>query len=323
MRRYQKFISAITAVLLLSTYTNVAYGASKSQKVTSAFENYLDSVNFTYDAEMTSAASTYEPRITVSQNKLLAAQSQFLNVNQVTILKTTSYSSNPPIAIDAVNCPTTRPDCKSVMKSNEFIAGEITNIYNFVGGVEAFTKSSSIQMNTGMLQTLDSQIKDGLIKLNNPSGYTDAVTTIRFETSNFESLNKQYQSAKYSITSKRDNGLLVESALLAAQRAAKSPSSYDKAFVAALKFEQNRVKLNELASTPWRYINSYKALSSALSVTRLSDQADIVAENYSYSRALGINSSCGTTFTNDSSFKSLFALIATIYKQATKVTIKL
>ena len=323
MKRYQKVCVVFTALMFSVSYPTSAYGVSKSQKVTDAFESYLERVNTTYDAEMTSAVSTYEPQIKVSQNKLLAAQSQFLNVNQVTILKTTSYSSNPPVAIDAVNCPTTRPDCKSVMKSNEFIAGEITNIYNFVGGVEAFTKSSFIQMNTGMLQTLDSQIKDGLIKLNNPSGYTDAVTTIRFETSNFESLNKQYQSAKYSITSKRDTGLLVESALLAAQRAAKSPSNYDKAFVAALKFEQNRVKLNELASTPWRYINSYKALSSALSVTRFSDQADTVADNYSYSRALSINSSCGTTFTNDSSFKSLFGLIATIYKQATKVTIKL
>ena len=95
------------------------------------------------------------------------------------------------------------------------------------------------------------------------------------------------------------------------------------AFVVALKFEQNRLKLNELASTPWKYINSYKALSSAISVTRLSDKADIVGENYSYSRALGINSSCGTAFTGENDFKSIFNLVASVYKQATKVSLKI
>lgn len=307
MRRYQKFITLITAVLLLSSYTNVAYGASKSQKVTGAFENYLDSVNTTYDAEMTSAANLYQPQIKSTQTKISDAKVRFLASNQVKVLKlgdNRNYWGN-------FDCPATRPACIDVDKGPRFQVGEVTTI------------KSLIADKTEYLEEIDIILNLGLIEITNLSTYQEASKTIRSETLNLNSLNQQYKNSQNSITSKRDTGLNVEIALLAAERAAKSPSSYDKAFVAALKFEQNRVKLNELASTPWRYINSYKALSSALSVTRLSDQADTVAENYSYSRALSINSSCGTTFTNDSSFKSLFGLIATIYKQATKVTIKL
>lgn len=307
MRRYQKVITLITAVLLLSSYTNVAYGASKSQKVTSAFENYLDSVNSTYDAEMTSAANLYQPQIKSTQTKISDAKVRFLASNQVKVLKlgdNRNYWGN-------FDCPATRPACIDVDKGPRFQVGEVTTI------------KSLIADKTEYLEEIDIILNLGLIEITNLSTYQEASKTIRSETLNLNSLNLQYKSSQNSITSKRDTGLNVEIALLAADRAAKSPSSYDKAFVAALKFEQNRVKLNELASTPWRYINSYKALSSALSVTRLSDQADTVAENYSYSRALSINSSCGTTFTNDSSFKSLFGLIATIYKQTTKVTIKL
>jgi hypothetical protein len=307
MKRHKKFYIVLTALVLLVPYSTSAYGASKSQKVSDAFESYLESVDTTYDAEMLSAANLYQPRINSAQTKISDAKLKFLSSNQVRVVKlgdNRNYWGN-------FDCPTTRPACIDVDKGPRFQVGEVTTI------------KSLIADKTEYLEEIDIILNLGLIEITNLSTYQEASKTIRSETLNQNSLNLQYKSSQNSITSKRDNGLNVEIALLAAQRAAKSPSSYDKAFVAALKFEQNRVKLNELASTPWRYINSYKALSSAVSVTRLSDQADIVAENYSYSRALGINSSCGTTFTNDSSFKSLFALIATIYKQATKVTIKL
>jgi hypothetical protein len=307
MKRHKKFYIVLTALVLLVPYSTSAYGASKSQKVSDAFESYLESVDTTYDAEMLSAANLYQPRINSAQTKISDAKLKFLSSNQVRVVKlgdNRNYWGN-------FDCPTTRPACIDVDKGPRFQVGEVTTIKNLIAD------------KTEYLEEIDIILNLGLIEITNLSTYQEASKTIRSETLNLNSLNLQYKSSQNSITSKRDNGLNVEIALLAAQRAAKSPSSYDKAFVAALKFEQNRVKLNELASTPWRYINSYKALSSAVSVTRLSDQADIVAENYSYSRALGINSSCGTTFTNDSSFKSLFDLIATIYKQATKVTIKL
>jgi hypothetical protein len=307
MKRYQKICVVFTALMLLVSYSTSAYGASKSQKVTDAFESYLERVNIIYDAEILSAGNLYQPQIKSAQTKISDAKLKFLSSSQVKVVKlgdNRNYWGN-------FDCPATRPACIDVDKGPKFQVGEVTTIKSLIADKTEYLEEIEIILNLGLIEII------------NLSTYQEASKTIRSETLNLNSLNLQYKSSQNSITSKRDTGLNVEIALLAAQRAAKSPSNYDKAFVAALKFEQNRVKLNELASTPWRYINSYKALSSALSVTRFSDQADTIADNYSYSRALSINSSCGTTFTNDSSFKSLFGLIATIYKQATKVTIKL
>jgi hypothetical protein len=307
MQRLKKVCVLFTLLVLSFANSSNAYSASKSQKVTDAFETYLASVETTYDAEKLLAANQYEPQIRATQMKINDAKSKFLTANQVKVLKqgdSRNYWGN-------FDCPKTRPDCIYVDKGPLFQIGEITTFKSFITDKNEYLDEIDLILNLGLIEIL------------NLTTYQEASKTIRSETLNLYSLNQQYKNAQNLITSKRDTGRNVESALLAAQRAAKSPSNYDKAFVAALKFEQNRVKLNELASTPWRYINSYKALSSAVSVTRLSDQADIVAENYSYSRAVGINSSCGTAFTNDSSFKSLFGLIATIYKQATKVSIKL
>lgn len=307
MKRYQKICVVFTALILSVFYSTSAYGASKSQKVTDAFESYLERVNIIYDAEILSAGNLYQPQIKSAQTKISDAKLKFLSSSQVKVVKlgdNRNYWGN-------FDCPATRPACIDVDKGPKFQVGEVTTIKSLIADKTEYLEEIEIILNLGLIEII------------NLSTYQEASKTIRSETLNLNSLNLQYKSSQNSITSKRDTGLNVEIALLAAQRAAKSPSNYDKAFVAALKFEQNRVKLNELASTPWRYINSYKALSSALSVTRFSDQADTIADNYSYSRALSINSSCGTTFTNDSSFKSLFGLIATIYKQATKVTIKL
>ena len=307
MKRYEKVCVVLTALILSVATSTGAYGISKSQKVADAFESYLESVNATYDAELLSAANLYEPQIKSTQTKISDAKSRFLTANQVKVLKQgefRGYWGN-------FDCPKTRPDCIYVDKGALFQIGEITTFKSFITDKNEYLDEIDIILNLGLIEIL------------NLTTFQEASKTIRSETLNLNSLNQQYKNTQNSITSKRDAGLNVEIALLAAQRASKNPSNYDKAFVAALKFEQNRVKLNELASTPWRYINSYKALSSALSVTRLSDQADTVADNYSYSRALSINSSCGTTFTNDSYFKAIFSLIATIYKQATKVTIKL
>jgi hypothetical protein len=307
MKRYQKICVVFTALMLSVSYSTSAYGASKSQKVTDAFESYLERVNIIYDAEILSAGNLYQPQIKSAQTKISDAKLKFLSSSQVKVVKlgdNRNYWGN-------FDCPATRPACIDVDKGPKFQVGEVTTIKSLIADKTEYLEEIEIILNLGLIEII------------NLSTYQEASKTIRSETLNLNSLNLQYKSSQNSITSKRDTGLNVEIALLAAQRATKSPSNYDKAFVAALKFEQNRVKLNELASTPWRYINSYKALSSALSVTRFSDQADTIADNYSYSRALSINSSCGTTFTNDSSFKSLFGLIATIYKQATKVTIKL
>lgn len=307
MKRYKKFVLVLTVVLLSNFYSGIAFGATKSQQVLNAFENYLDKVESTYEVEISNAANLYQPQINSTQNKISDAQITILSANQVKVLKQgdfRSYWGN-------FDCSKTRPDCIYVDKGPLFQVGELITI------------KSLIADKTEYLDEMDIIIKLGLVEITNFSTYQEASKTIRSEIANLNRLNQQYKTVQSSIMAKRDSGRSVEIALLAAQRAAKSPSNYDKAFVVALKFEQNRLKLNELASTPWKYINSYKALSSAISVTRLSDKADIVGENYSYSRALGINSSCGTAFTGENDFKSTFNLVASVYKQATKVSLKI
>jgi hypothetical protein len=307
MKKKQKLSLGLTILVVLASFSNSAYGATKSQKVTSAFENYLSDLNSTYDTEMLNASNLYQPQIKSAQSKISDAKLRFLSSNQIKVLKlgdNRNYWGN-------FDCPASRTACIDVDKGPKFQVGEITTI------------KSLIADKTEYLDEIDIILGLGLIEITNLPTYQEASKTIRSETANLNSLTKQYQGAQNAITVKRDTGLTVETALLAAERAGKNPSNYDKAFVVALKFEQNRIKLNNLASTPWKYINNYKALSSAISITRLSDQADIVSSNYSYSRASNINSSCGTAFTGESDFKSFFNLVSTIYKAATKVTLKL
>ena len=308
MKRYQK-VCVVFAVLMLSgSCSTSAYGASKSQKVIDAFENYSESVDSTYYAELLSASNVYQPQIDLVNKKIKDAKLRFLASNQVKVLKlgdNRNYWGN-------FDCPTTRPSCIYVDKGPLFQVGEVTNIKSLIADKNEY------------LDEIDIILGLGLIEIINLPTYQEASKTIRSETVNLNTITQQYKGQQNTISLKKyTTGIAAEMGLLAAQRAAKSPSNYDKAFVVALKFEQNRLKLNELASTNWKYINNYKALSSAISVTRISNQADSVSDNYSYSRAASINSSCGSTFTGESGFKSSFNLVASVYKMASKVSIKL
>ena len=308
MKRYQK-VCVVFAVLMLSgSCSTSAYGASKSQKVIDAFENYSESVDSTYYAELLSASNVYQPQIDLVNKKIKDAKLRFLASNQVKVLKlgdNRNYWGN-------FDCPTTRPSCIYVDKGPLFQVGEVTNIKSLIADKNEY------------LDEIDIILGLGLIEIINLPTYQEASKTIRSETINLNTITQQYKGVQNTISLKKyTTEIAAEMGLLAAQRAAKSPSNYDKAFVVALKFEQNRLKLNELASTNWKYINNYKALSSAISVTRISNQADSVSENYSYSRAVSINSSCGSAFTGESGFKSSFNLVASVYKMATKVSIKL
>ena len=308
MKRYQK-VCVVFAVLMLSgSCSTSAYGASKSQKVIDAFENYSESVDSTYYAELLSASNVYQPQIDLSNKKIKDAKLRFLASNQVKVLKlgdNRNYWGN-------FDCPTTRPSCIYVDKGPLFQVGEVTNIKSLIADKNEYLDEIDIILGLGLIEIINLPI------------YQEASKTIRSETINLNTITQQYKGVQNTISLKKyTTEIAAEMGLLAAQRAAKSPSNYDKAFVVALKFEQNRLKLNELASTNWKYINNYKALSSAISVTRISNQADSVSENYSYSRAASINSSCGSAFTGESGFKSSFNLVASVYKMATKVSIKL
>ena len=102
----------------------------------------------------------------------------------------------------------------------------------------------------------------------------------------------------------------------------KNSSLFEKAFVAAYKFEYNRIRLDELASQPWTYITNLKSLNSAVAVTKMSEEADLVGDKYSYNGALRINSGCGNVFISEPEFTEPFSVIASIYKKATRLTLK-
>jgi hypothetical protein len=308
MKKYQKICVAFTVLVLSFSYSTSAYGASKSQKVIEAFENYSENIDSIYYAELLSASNLYQPQIDLVNKKIKDAKLRFSASNQVKVLKlgdNRNYWGN-------FDCPTTRPDCIYVDKGPLFQVGEVTSIKSLIADKNEY------------LDEIDIILGLGLIEIINLPTYQEASKTIRLETVNLNTITQQYKGIQNTIELKKyTTGIAAEIGLLAAQRAAKSPSNYDKAFVVALKFEQNRLKLNELASTNWKYINNYKALSSAISVARLSNQADSVSDNYSYNRAASINSSCGTAFTAESGFKSSVNLVASVYKMATKVSIKL
>jgi hypothetical protein len=284
-----------------------AYGATKAEVVKAAFENYIEEVNSTYNTDMMKADNQYQPEISSTENRIKEAKSKFLTSNQIKVIKlgdNRNYWGN-------FDCPTSRPACIDVDKGPKFQVGEVTAIKSLIADKSEYLEEIEIILGLGLIELL------------NPLVFQEVSKTIRTENTKLITLNEQYKNVKNSITYRRDTGLEVEIASLAAERASKTPSNFDKAFVVALKFEQNRIKLNDLASTPWKYLHNYKALSSAIRVTRLSDQADAVAERYTYSNASSINSSCGTAFTGDSNFKTTFKTIANVYKKATKSTIKL
>ena len=264
MKRYQK-VCVVFAVLMLSgSCSTSAYGASKSQKVIDAFENYSESVDSTYYAELLSASNVYQPQIDLVNKKIKDAKLRFLASNQVKVLKlgdNRNYWGN-------FDCPTTRPSCIYVDKGPLFQVGEVTNIKSLIADKNEY------------LDEIDIILGLGLIEIINLPTYQEASKTIRSETINLNTITQQYKGVQNTISLKKyTTEIAAEMGLLAAQRAAKSPSNYDKAFVVALKFEQNRLKLNELASTNWKYINNYKTNITYIN-TILQNHSNILAHKY-------------------------------------------
>jgi len=322
----RKIVVGLFLIILAATFSLPANAANKTSVLSKAFQKYLSDGDAAYAKAMADAKSIYEPQISSELLKLQAAQSQYLQVNQVTILKTTSHSPTTPIAIDAINCPTTRTNCKDPnYKSNDFIAGEVATTNSFVGGDAAFSSSSWAQMNLDMLQIIDSEVKDGLISLNNQVGYNSTVSMIRTHYQAALALSQQYSSAKSTATSAyqdiQNMESAINSAVLSAKRAAVNGSSFEKAFVTSFKFEYNAKKLDNLARAPWTYISSLKALQDAVSVTKQSALADSISAHYSYSAATKFNSTYGNLFTSEQDFKNAFQVISVIYKSVTGISL--
>jgi hypothetical protein len=103
----RKIVVGLFVIVLAATFSLPANAANKTSVLSKAFQKYLSDGDAAYAKAMADAKNTYEPQISSELLKLQAAQSQYLQINQVTILKTTSHSPTAPIGIDAINCPTT------------------------------------------------------------------------------------------------------------------------------------------------------------------------------------------------------------------------
>ena len=297
-------------VMSLSSFPSVE-ATTKSTLLVNAFNKYISDGKSQYRSLVSENDQLYKPKITLAEDKIREAQTQIAKVGQVKVLKlgeSRNYWGN-------FKCPDVRPDCKDVDKGEKFVVGEL--IY----------PKDIIFTDLKYLAEIEIMRKLGLIELLKASDFNKYYLTMDAETTNLLSLWASFRSAavsaedfKDSIDEKKD---AIRIAKISAKRAGKNLSSFDKAFVTALKFEYNRIGLDDLASAPWTYIDSLKSLRSAVEVTKLSEKADSVGNSYSFNAAANINKICGTTFINELKFRSDFRLISKIYKKVTKVSLKI
>ncbi len=296
--------------MILSSSSS-AEATTKSTLLVNAFNKYISDGESQYRSLVSGNEELYKPKIALAEDKIREAQIQIAKVGQAKVLKLgefRGYWGN-------FKCPDVRPECKDVDKGEKFLVGELIYPKDFI-----FTDLK-------YLAEIEIMRKLGLIELLKASDFNKYYLTMDAETTNLLSLWASFRSAamsaedfKDAIDEKRD---AIRIAKISAKRAGKNVSSFDKAFVAALKFEYNRIGLDDLASAPWRYIDSLKSLRSAVEVTKLSERADSVGSSYSYTAAANINKICGNTFLTEYRFKSDFPVIAGIYKKVTKVSLKI
>lgn len=284
-----------------------SYASSQEAKKTLVkFQNYLANAQGRYESTYIKIKSNYDSTLAIKESLIRKAKQDFLASNQIRVLAlgdNRNYWGN-------FNCPLTRPNCKYVDKGEKFEVGEVTTIKEVVADQVPY------------LDGIDVILKLGLIELLNPIEYQAATRVIRDETVAISELQVRYKSDILTNEQSYQKALRVKPAILALKRAIKSPGNFQNTFVTALKFEFNRKSLDELASLPFRYINSLKALDSAIEVTRFSQEADAVAARYSYVKALRINKSCGNTFIKDDEYKVMFDEIKSVYFKITGKRLK-
>jgi len=120
------------------------------------------------------------------------------------------------------------------------------------------------------------------------------------------------------VTDLQSKAAQSQSFVLASERAAVDYKTFNKAFTAALQFEFNRVQLDEIANLPWSAFTTNRNLSSMFKVVALSDLANSIAENYSYSKAVKLNASVSTTFTKAPTFSTSLKTAKTYYTKLVK-----
>ena len=300
-----------------------------------ALANSTIAANSTYDQEIQMASNLYAPQISASSTKITEARAKFVSVSGVKVIAlgtNRNYWGN-------LNCPTTRPDCKDVDKGEKFNVGEVTTLKEILGTKTEYLLEIDIMLGLGLIELTDRTgylAVTGILK-NEPtnlakitSDYTaaqtaaknkrdraiDAATTLR--ASALSDLDEAYASAKADLEAKQTAANL---ALLAAKRASKD-SNFDAAFAIAYKFEYNRQMLDQIADAAWTGEWTFRTIDSILKVNKLAITGDSISSKYSKSAAIAFNSAVGYAFTNEPDFRAALKVLAAIYKQTTKTTLK-
>lgn len=333
LKGFQMYVAKAKSALSLSKTNydanvlgiNVSYG------------NAVAAAKATFEKEISVAKNLYEPQINTSKQNIKDAQSKLLTVNQVKVLKlgtSRGYWGN-------LDCPVTRPQCVSLDdKGNLFQIGEVTKLKSIMGE------------RTDYLYEIQLMIDLGLIEMLNSVEYQKAASTIRFEPDKIKSLTTQWDLANAAATTKQNTALEVarltasgplsnlmdtyESdktlhenqifagnlAIRAAKRASKNPSTFDKAFVTAYKFDYNAKGLDDVANLSFASLNSLRSFLSQFAIIELADKAAAVDSAYSYAAAEKINKSVGNVFTVDEEFQGPAKLVAAQYRKLTKIRLR-
>jgi len=333
LKGFQSYVASAKSTLSSNKAT---YDASVAG-INATYSNSVTSIKSTFDKEILTAKNLYEPQIETSKQIIKDAQAKLLTVNQVKVLKlgtSRAYWGN-------LDCPTTRPQCVSLDdKGNLFQVGEVTRLKAIMGERADY------------LYEIQLMIDLGLIEMLNSAEYQKAATSIRFEPDKIKSLTTQWDAANSSASTKQNTALenaklvsggplmvlrdtyetnrtLLEnqivagnSAIRAAKRASKNPTTFDKAFVTAYKFEYNLKGLDDVANLSFASLNTLRSFLSQYAIIELADKAAGVDASYNYLAAEKINKSVGNVFTSDEEFQKSAKLVASQYKKLTKVSLK-
>jgi hypothetical protein len=304
--------------------------------ISATYANSVSAAKSTFDKEILAAKSLYEPQIDASNQIIKDAKAKILTVNQVRVLKQGTERGK----WGYLNCPTTRLDCKYVDKGELFVIGEVTTLKSYAGD------------NVDYLAEIKTMVDQGLIELLNSVEYLKASNLIQLEPIKIKSLTAQWDSTNTLATSKQSKALdearstasiplselmqkyesdklVLENqiaagniAIRAAKRATKNPNIFDKAFVAAYKFDYNAKGLDDVANLSFSSLNTLRSFLSQFAIIELADKAAGVDASYSYLAAEKINKSVGNVFTSDEEFQTPGKLVASQYRKLTKISLK-
>jgi hypothetical protein len=301
------FVVVITAIIFSSLIATPSSSASTTpQKVLVYFQNYLSKADSSYKNNLAILDKQFTSVITAKEYAIFSAKQEFLKYNQVRVLKIGDNRNY----WGSFDCPVNRPTCKDVDKGEKFEVGEVTTI------------KKAITDSVPLIEEIDLIIRLGLIELINPREYQAASKLIREETAAIIASKAKYRLDNAAIEDTYAEAIKVKPAITAIKRASKNPSIFKKAFVTAMKFKYNQAALDGLARRSFGFIDNLKALDTAIEVTRLSQDADVVASRYTYAGAVKINKICGKTFISDIEFMEMFKKVAEVYQQATGKKLK-